>query len=204
VDTAASPIESAQPMQSMQPVAYEHPQSAAATTEQPNTSLSPKSAANQLKASPKSARATMAGVGTLAGHPSLKDHLPTYVHGQRPSSAGGRGGVAVGAPVAVNPWGDHQQPTDPASRAASPGSGAMSPWAHQGPHIIEPASRTDSTSPTSGYRSPHAGHHAVSPGGPYKPASAGPEFYSNQVTPYPAHRPTGSQQVSHGSANSGS
>ena len=151
----------------------------------------------------------MAGVGTLTGHPSLKDHLPTYAQerqGQRPSSAGEQGGVAVGSAMVANPWGGPQQQSmDPAARAASPGGGSMSPWTHKGPQIVEPT-RTDSTSPPFGYRPPHAGGHhagAVSPGGTFKPASAGPDIHSNQVTPYPVHRPNNSQQPSYASGNSG-
>ncbi|KAG8790551.1 ESCRT-0 subunit protein hse1, partial [Serendipita sp. 399] len=107
--------------------------------------LSPKSPTGQLKASPKSNRLSMAGVGTVAQHPHLQSSLPTYAHeqaqGKRPSSAGSGSAAASSWP--------HQQHQATAVGATSPGGAG--PWNPQNPHIVEPA-RTDSTSPPGGYR----------------------------------------------------
>ncbi|KAG8839770.1 ESCRT-0 subunit protein hse1, partial [Serendipita sp. 405] len=148
--------------------------------------LSPKSPVGQLKASPKSNRLSMAGVGTIAQHPHLQNTLPTYahehLHGNRPSSAGA--GAASGVPASS--WPHQHQAT-----AAGPTSpGGSSPWNPQNPQIYEPT-RTDSASPSGGYRPYYGG---ISQGGPFVPASAGPQSHSNQPTPYPTHPSPRSQQ----------
>ncbi|KAG8752532.1 ESCRT-0 subunit protein hse1 [Serendipita sp. 396] len=145
--------------------------------------LSPKSPVGQLKASPKSNRLSMAGVGTIAQHPHLQNTLPNYahehLHGNRPSSAGASG-------VPASSWPHQHQAT-----AAGPTSpGGSSPWNPQNPQIYEPT-RTDSASPSGGYRPYYGG---ISQGGPFVPASAGPQSHSNQPTPYPTHPSPRSQQ----------
>ncbi|PVF99897.1 hypothetical protein CPB86DRAFT_267290 [Serendipita vermifera] len=174
-----------QPQQQPQPLPAEQHHSPT----QPVTSLSPKSAANRLEASPRSKRISMAGVGTVAQHPELQSSLPTYAHehmqGKRPSSAGGQHG-APNMPHGASPWGQNP-PAQQYDRATSPGGTVMGPWSPQGPQIMEPL-RTNSTSPPTGYR-PGPGP-AMYPGGqgaPFVPASAGPPTHSNQQTPYPTY-----------------
>lgn len=171
------------------------------------TGLSPKSPIDQLKqSSPRSKRISMAGVGTPSQHPELQSSLPAYtheLHANRPSSASGQS-TGASAPVGTGqtgPWSQQQSGQVQPGRATSPSSGMMGPWSYQqGPPLDEPA-RAGSTSPSmvGGYRGAqgHIGpgvgvgqYGAVSPGGGFHPASAGPDIHSNQATPYPTFKPS--------------